>query len=187
MDKIGLGLVLGSVVLATVASAAPPSRGAKATIEQGDQTLHGDSVAQAESGAAGVAGKDAPADVATIAGTVTYRERIALPPDAEMLIRLEDTSRADAPSEVIAEGIARIPHQVPISFELPYDPKDIKQTHRYQIRVTIMRQGTTLFVTDKVHYVLTGGAPAKADIVLRMLNQPSAPPKQEAPPAKPKQ
>lgn len=115
---------------------------------------------------------------ASITGTVTYRERLALPPDAELLIRLEDTSRAGAHSEVIAEGSARIPHQVPLSFELPFDPAAIKPGNRYQISATIVHKGKTLFVTDTAHYVLTRGAPARVDIVLRKLAaEPPATPK----------
>lgn len=34
----------------------------------------------------------------TITGTVAYRERIALPPNAVVTVTLEDVSLADAPS-----------------------------------------------------------------------------------------
>lgn len=44
-----------------------------------------------------------PASRATVTGTVTYRERIALPPGATVTVRLQDVSRADAPAEVLAE------------------------------------------------------------------------------------
>src|SRR3990172_1248087 len=36
-----------------------------------------------------------------VTGTASYRERIALPPDAVFEATLEDVSRADAPAEVI--------------------------------------------------------------------------------------
>ncbi|TIV73114.1 MAG: hypothetical protein E5V93_18665, partial [Mesorhizobium sp.] len=39
----------------------------------------------------------------TIAGEVTYRERIALPPDAVLVVELADVSLADAPAIVIAK------------------------------------------------------------------------------------
>ncbi|HAN28766.1 MAG TPA: hypothetical protein DCP75_13790, partial [Haliea salexigens] len=37
-----------------------------------------------------------------IEGTVLYRERMMLPPDAQLDIQLEDVSRADAPATVLA-------------------------------------------------------------------------------------
>src|SRR5690606_5821880 len=40
-----------------------------------------------------------PQDSATIEGSATYRERIALPPDAQFEATLEDVSVADAPAE----------------------------------------------------------------------------------------
>jgi putative lipoprotein len=39
----------------------------------------------------------------TIAGEVTYRERIALPLDAVLVVELADVSLADAPATVIAK------------------------------------------------------------------------------------
>jgi len=40
-----------------------------------------------------------------VTGTVTYRERLALPPDAAIDVRLEDTSVQDAPAKLIGESI----------------------------------------------------------------------------------
>ena len=42
-----------------------------------------------------------------VTGSVTYRERIALPPTAVVTVRLVDVSRADAPSVLIAEQVIR--------------------------------------------------------------------------------
>jgi META domain/Type III secretion system lipoprotein chaperone (YscW) len=39
---------------------------------------------------------------ASLTGTATYRERIALPPDAVFEATLEDVSRADTPAEVVS-------------------------------------------------------------------------------------
>ena len=41
-------------------------------------------------------------DMKAIEGSVWYRERMALPPNAEIRISLEDVARMDVPSEVIA-------------------------------------------------------------------------------------
>ncbi len=103
---------------------------------------------------------------AGVTGTVSYRERIALPPDAVVDLRLEDVSRQDAPATVIAEQTLDPAPAVPISFALAYDPKAIDERHRYVVRATIRRGEHLLFVTDTAYPVLTQGHPAHADLVL---------------------
>jgi hypothetical protein len=46
-----------------------------------------------------------PPSRATMTGTVSYREHIALPPGATVMVRLQGVSRADAPAEVLAEQV----------------------------------------------------------------------------------
>ena len=57
------------------------------------------------------------ADFQTLDGTVAYRARIALPPEAMVAVRLVDISRADAPSITLGavvpdEGARRLRHRV---------------------------------------------------------------------------
>ena len=59
---------------------------------------------------------------AVVTGTVTYRERIALSPQAVVEVKLEDVSRADAAAVTIGEQTITNPGQVPIDFEIEYDP-----------------------------------------------------------------
>ncbi len=100
---------------------------------------------------------------AALTGTVTYRERIALPPNARVEVRLEDVSQAAAPAEEIAaETIAANGKQVPIAFELRYSPQDIDSSHRYAVRASITSADGDLMFTTAMHYpVLTGGAADK--------------------------
>ncbi|REM35684.1 hypothetical protein DSI31_07360, partial [Mycobacterium tuberculosis] len=54
-----------------------------------------------------------------VSGTVTYRERIALDPAAEIVVQLLDVSLMDAPSKVLAEQrIKANGKQVPFAYEL---------------------------------------------------------------------
>jgi hypothetical protein len=65
-------------------------------------------------------------DAGLLRGTVTYRERVALPPEAVVVVRLSDVSRQNVAAPVIAA--TRVPsegRQVPLPFELRYDPKRI--------------------------------------------------------------
>lgn len=113
----------------------------------------------------------APVASATVTGTATYRERIALPADAELIVQLLDISLADAPSTVIAEQ--RIaPVRVPASFTLSYDPAQIDQRHSYAVSARVERGGRQLFVTDTRHPVLTQGGGSTVDIVMTRVRSP---------------
>ena len=62
----------------------------------------------------------------TVTGTVTYLQRMALPPSAVIEVKFQDVFRADAPATVIAEQkITAEGKQVPIPFELRYEPTRI--------------------------------------------------------------
>ena len=67
-----------------------------------------------------------PEPTARVTGTVTYRERIALTPEATLIVSLEDVSLQDAPSVTIAERVIENPGQVPIYFEIPYAAERIE-------------------------------------------------------------
>jgi len=110
-----------------------------------------------------------PAAVATlqVSGSVSYRERIALPPDAEIVVQLQDVSRMDAPAVVLAEQRIRAEgRQVPFVYALPVDPARIDARMRYTVSARILRGGQLLFINDTAHPVLTQGAGRTADLVL---------------------
>ena len=91
-----------------------------------------------------------------ISGTVSYRERIALPENAVVTVTLEDISLADAPSTVIAtQEFTADGKQVPFAFELSYDNNKIKANHRYNMRATIHVDGKLRFTTDTIKSVIT--------------------------------
>ena len=81
-----------------------------------------------------------------ITGSVFYRERIQLPPGSEIKIFLEDVSKADAPSEVIASTMLLPETGPPWSFVLEYDPAVIDSRHRYALRSRIEIDGRLMFI-----------------------------------------
>ena len=109
---------------------------------------------------------EAPTPAASVTGTVSYPGSAALPPGAELTVRIEDVSRADAPSVTIAERVIANPGQSPIRFEIGYDPADIDDRFDYSIQATITRGDTLLFINDTVYSVLTWGYPNSVDMVL---------------------
>jgi len=102
-----------------------------------------------------------------VRGTVTYRERMALPADAIVEVRLSDVSRQDIAAPVIAETTV-LPEgrQVPLPFELRYDPSRIQPDRTYAVRATIRSTGRMIFTTDAAYHVITKGNPTQADLWL---------------------
>ncbi len=95
----------------------------------------------------------------TITGTVAYRERIALPPNAVVTVSLEDVSLADAPSKVLAKQTFETEgKQVPFAFELSYDSNEIQAKHTYSVRARIDVDGKLRFISDTHQAVITDEA-----------------------------
>jgi copper homeostasis protein (lipoprotein) len=109
-----------------------------------------------------------------VIGTATYRERIALPPDAVFEATLEDVSKADAPAEIIGQARIERPGNPPIRFEIQYEPARIISSRRYSVRARILVGGKLFFVTDRSYPVLTGGQGNELALLLRRTG-PSAP------------
>ena len=106
--------------------------------------------------------------VATVTGTVTYRERIALSPDAVVEVKLVDVSRADAPAITIGQQTIERPGQVPISFEIEYDPEDIDERFTYAVQARILDRGRLAFINDTTYQVITRGGSTHVDMALVM-------------------
>ena len=102
----------------------------------------------------------------TLAGTVSYSSRIALTPEAVVQVELRDVSRLAVEAPVVARQVIRRPGQVPVAFQLDYDPSRILAGHAYAVSARIVDRGQLQFVTDGGVAVLTGGAPRSADIVV---------------------
>lgn len=87
---------------------------------------------------------------ATLTGTATYRERIALPPDSRLIVTISDVSLADAPSVTIAQTEMKTEgKQVPLAFSLSYDPARIEPRRSYAVSARILDgQGQLAWITD---------------------------------------
>jgi uncharacterized lipoprotein YbaY len=95
-----------------------------------------------------------------LTGTVTYRQRIALPPGRVIEVQLQDVSRADAAAEVLAtQTITTSGKNVPIPFELTYDPAQVDERFSYALSVRITVDGQLTWINTEHHAVLTRGAP----------------------------
>lgn len=92
----------------------------------------------------------------TLRGTATYRERIALPPDAVFEAVLQDVSRADAAAVVLGWARLEPAGQTPFQFEIVYDDADVQPGRRYTVRATVTHRRSLLFTTDRIVPVLDG-------------------------------
>lgn len=94
----------------------------------------------------------------SISGTVTYRERMALPPNAEVEVKLVDVSLADAPAVTIAETKIKPERSVPVPYALEFDPAKIETGHTYALTARITSGNDLLFTTTTQHPAPTDGA-----------------------------
>jgi len=103
-----------------------------------------------------------------LTGHVTYRERIALPPEAAIHLTLEDVSRQDVAATFIAgQVIPAQGRQVPIPFTLYYANRDIDPGRTYHIRAAIVIDGKRRFLTTQAYPVLTRGYPDRIEIAVQ--------------------
>ena len=102
-----------------------------------------------------------------VAGTVTYLQRMALPPDTTLVVQLRDVSRMDAPAPLIGETRIHSPGQVPIAFEIRYDPNVIDPRFTYSVSARILGGDKLLFISDTAYPVITRDSPNTVEIVVR--------------------
>ena len=102
----------------------------------------------------------------SISGTIAYRERMALPPDAAIEVKLQDVTQA--PAKTIGESVfAPAGKQVPIPFQLSYNQADINPGHTYKVQANISVNGKPVFTTATPEPVITNGAPTQVSLMLQ--------------------
>jgi 2'-5' RNA ligase len=92
-----------------------------------------------------------------VSGRVSYRERMALPPNAVVIVRVVDVSKADAPSVTVAEQRIEPEHQVPIPFSLSVDPATLDPRHTYAVTARIEIDEKLAWTSDTQHPVAVDG------------------------------
>ncbi len=116
----------------------------------------------------------AAAQDARVSGSISYRERIALPPGFVVKVQLLDVSRQDAPAEIVNSIELTPAHQIPIPYEIGFDETRINPRHSYAVRGQILVEGRLWFTSTQVIPVITRGAPRHADIWLQRAASPQA-------------
>jgi uncharacterized lipoprotein YbaY len=99
-----------------------------------------------------------PAANATVMGTVNKRDRKALAPSDTIEVRLVDKSSPDQP--VGEQDIHAGGKQLPLPFEIQFNPDQIDSSKVYLIQVQIVKSsGDVLYTASAEYPVITQGNP----------------------------
>jgi putative lipoprotein len=103
---------------------------------------------------------------AAVTGQVVWRERIMLPPQTKVIVRLQDVSLADAPAKVISEAV--IPAQTPpVAFSLGYDPAQVSPSARIAVSARVEVDGQLRFINDTHIPVINGGPTQDVEVLVK--------------------
>ncbi|QJB55513.1 YbaY family lipoprotein [Pseudodesulfovibrio sp. zrk46] len=98
--------------------------------------------------------------------SVTYTQRIVLPPKAILTVTLEDVSRMDAPSVELGKGTILAEGPPPFMVSVPYDASRLSDSARYAVRARITENNNLLFTSDTHIDPFTGPAGETVEIVV---------------------
>ncbi|OJX99449.1 MAG: hypothetical protein BGP07_05385 [Rhizobiales bacterium 63-22] len=104
----------------------------------------------------------------TISGEVFYNGHTALPPEANLSVKLTDMSLADAPSRTVGETKISSLSGSPIPFAISFDTAQIKPGHTYALQARIATGDTLWFVNDERYTIdpKNPGAPVEMKVVM---------------------
>jgi len=106
-------------------------------------------------------GNTPPAGSGTITGNVIYLDRSALDPNAVIEVDLFQASPGYPEVVLATQSVNAEGRQVPIPFELAYDPAQIDTTQTYLLRARILVNGAPAYASQAAVPVITNGAPTQ--------------------------
>lgn len=102
-----------------------------------------------------------------VSGTITYRQKIALPPDAVVRIEIIDVSERVRDFVVVAEQTIKNPGAVPIKFQISCPPDRIDPNHQYRLLARIEdSSGKALFTSSKAYPVISKGSANTLEVIV---------------------
>jgi uncharacterized lipoprotein YbaY len=102
---------------------------------------------------------------AGVSGTVSYLQRIGLPPDAVAHVLVVDVTSPDAPRTIAGQTINR-PERAPFPFKINYDSSGINPEHTYSVQACIRYGDQVRFASAKAYPMKTQGHTEKMEIFL---------------------
>lgn len=107
-----------------------------------------------------------------IAGSVDYRQRIALPPDAVLIVRIENTAPGAVVRTLAEQRIELAGRQVPIPFKTTIDRDLIGPKARVAVTARLEQRGRLRFASDRAYPALPDGQPV--ELVLKQVGRAAA-------------
>ena len=101
-----------------------------------------------------------------ITGSVTYRDRSALPSDALMTVELREVMSQGRPPITVARQTYNVNRQVPIPFNLEYDPTQVDGRRHYVLHANIHGGGRQLFISRQDMPVTINNLPSNLQLTL---------------------
>jgi putative lipoprotein len=103
-----------------------------------------------------------------VKGAVTYRERLAIPEDAEVYLWIMDITPGLMIAQVVLADTTVKPlgKQIPIEFHLTYDPSKIVGDHDYGLYAAIRTGAGEMFKSSEATPVITKGKSNEVTLVL---------------------
>jgi uncharacterized lipoprotein YbaY len=96
-----------------------------------------------------------------VSGTADFSSSTPLPSDAQLVVKLVDTSDTDTATATLGETtVTAGGKKAPVAFAVGYDVSRIDPTRLYALRAQIESAGKTLFATKTDTFVITQGRPA---------------------------
>lgn len=99
-----------------------------------------------------LAGCATPNGVVEIKGEAMYRERIALPSEAQFIFQLLDVSKMDVPAVVMAERVSQ-GVQIPTQFSFTIGRDQFEAGHTYAVGARIMLGDKLLFINTQTYHI----------------------------------
>jgi len=101
-----------------------------------------------------------------ITGTVTYRDRQALPRDAVMTVELREVLQHGRQPIAVARQTYNVGRQVPIPFNLEYDPTHVDAHRHYVLHANISAAGRQLYALRQDTPVLGNSSASNLQLLL---------------------
>lgn len=115
----------------------------------------------------------AQADPGTIEVIVAYRERIALPPDAQLDVTVLDLSRTDAaPTRIASQRVVMT--DVPMTVSLAYDPAIVGTTSRLALMAVVWSGEQQVFALRSPQLLSSVPASGPVDVTVSMISDTGA-------------
>ena len=111
---------------------------------------------------------------AAVTGVIAHTHPMTLPVGFVVTVTIEDTTKADAPGKEIAEQVINSQgEELPMPFDVVYDPGKINANHTYSVRVQIQDStGKMLYTNNTSVPVITNGNPTKnVEVIVVLVNE----------------